>query len=159
MKKVWLITGLVCVSGAVAAALILMYSLPLDFKERSPHQPLGFSHKLHAGTNGIPCLYCHRTATDSGLAGIPSVSDCRACHLYISPEAPEVRKLTEYWDRREPIPWVRVNGLPDHVYFTHKKHIRAGIDCTACHGGVAAMERISRTASLKASIDCWTCHI
>lgn len=171
MKKAWLITGLVCASGAVAAALILMYSLPLDFKERAPVQPLAFSHKLHAGSNGIPCLYCHRTVTHSRLAGIPSVSDCRACHLYISPEAPEVRKLTGYWDRREPIPWVRVNGLPDHVYFTHMMHIRAGIDCTACHGDVASMERISRTASLKmgwclgchrqhkASIDCWTCHI
>jgi len=77
----------------------------------------------------------------------------------------------EYWDKQVPIPWVRVNGLPDHVYFPHMMHIRARIDCSVCHGQVSSMERISRTASLKmgwclgchrqhkASIDCWTCHI
>lgn len=158
-------------SGAVAAAMFLMYSLPLDFKERSPVQPIIFSHKLHAGANGIPCLYCHRYADKSPVAGIATLADCRACHLYISPDSPEIKKLMEYWDKREPIPWVRVNSVPDHVYFTHMMHTRAGIDCSVCHGEVAAMERISRTPSLKmgwclgchrqhkASIDCWTCHI
>ena len=171
MKKSLLIIGLVCASGAVAVALFLMFSLPLDFSECSPVQPLAFSHTLHAGSNGIPCLYCHRYTDKSPVAGIPSVADCRACHRYISPEAPQIKKLMGYWDKREPIPWVRVNSLPDHVYFPHMMHIRASIDCSTCHGDVAAMERISRTASLKmgwclgchrqhkASIDCWTCHI
>jgi len=171
MKKSWLIGGLVCVSSAVAAVLILMYILPIDFSKSSTLQPIIFSHKLHAGSNGIPCLYCHRYTDKSPVAGIPSVADCRACHRYISPEAPQIKKLMGYWDKREPIPWVRVNSLPDHVYFPHMMHIRASIDCSTCHGDVAAMERISRTASLKmgwclgchrqhkASIDCWTCHI
>ena len=170
MKKTWLIGGLLVTLGVVGAGLALLYSLPLDFREHSPVQPLAFSHKLHAGSNGIPCLYCHRYAPKSPLAGIPAVADCRACHLYISPDTPEIRKLMGYWDKREPIPWVRVHHLPDHVYFPHMMHIRARIDCSACHGEVAAMERITRTASLKmgwcldchrqhrASIDCWTCH-
>ena len=170
MKRSWLIGGLVCISGAGAAVLILMYILPLDFKERSPVQPIIFSHKLHADAYSIPCLFCHRNAPKSSLAGIPSVADCRACHLYISPDAPEIRKLMEYWDKQEPIPWVRINSLPDHVYFPHMMHIRASIDCSVCHGQVSVMERISRTANLKmgwclgchrqhkASIDCWTCH-
>lgn len=171
MKRSWLIVGLVFASGAFAAVIILMYILPLDFAEPSPVQPILFSHKLHAGSNGIPCLFCHRFTGKSPVAGIPSVADCRACHLYISPEAPQIKKLLAYWDRREPIPWVRVYALPDHVYFPHMMHIRAGIGCAACHGDVAAMEMVSRTASLKmgwclgchrqhkASIDCWTCHI
>ncbi len=171
MKKSWLIGGLICAAGAVTAVSILMYILPLDFRDRSPVQPLSFSHKLHAGTNGVPCLFCHRQAEKSRLAGIPSVAECRACHLYIAPEAPRIKELMVFWNNREPIPWVRVNSLPDHVYFPHMMHIRARIDCTTCHGEVAAMERISRTASLKmgwclgchrqhkASIDCWTCHI
>ena len=171
MKRSWLIGVLVCAAGAVAAVLILMYALPLDFKERSPVQPLTFSHKLHAGTNGIPCLYCHRYAEKSRLAGIPSVAECRACHLYIAQEAPQIKQLMAFWNKQEPIAWVRVNSLPDHVYFPHMMHIRAGIECAACHGEVAEMVRITRTASLKmgwcmgchrqhkASIDCWTCHI
>ena len=171
MKKTWLIGGLAIVVGAIAAGLALMYVLPLDFRDRSPVQPLAFSHKVHAGNNAIPCLFCHRSAPTTPVAGIPAVADCRACHQFISPNAPEIRKLAGYWDKKEPIPWVRVYSLPDHVYFPHMMHIRANLSCAVCHGEVAAMERITRTASLrmgwclnchrqhKASIDCWTCHI
>ena len=31
---------------------------------------------------------------------------------------PEVQKLVRYWERKEPIPWVRLQRLPDFVYFT-----------------------------------------
>lgn len=171
MKKNWLFGGLVLAIGTAVAAVTLMYILPLDFSETSPTQPLSFSHKLHAGVNSIDCRYCHRHAKASRIAGIPAVADCRSCHLYISPDAPQIKKLMDYWDRLEPIPWVRVNTLPDHVYFPHNMHIRAGIDCSACHGDVATMEQVRRTASLKmgwcldchrknkAGIDCWACHI
>lgn len=171
MKKSWIIAGLVVAAAAVAAGLALLYSLPLDLRDRSPVQPLAFSHKVHAGDNGIHCLYCHCAAPKSPVAGIPAVADCRACHLFISPDAPEIRKLMGYWEKGEPIPWVRVHAVPDHVYFPHMMHLRAKLACATCHGDVAAMERITRTASLKmgwcldchrrhkASIDCWTCHI
>jgi len=170
MKTSWLIGGLVVSIGAVVALLALMYILPLDLTDRSPVQPIAFSHTQHAGDNGIPCLYCHRYAAKSPVAGIPSVADCRACHQFISPDSPEIGKLIASWDKREAIPWLRVNNLPDHVYFPHMMHIHAKIDCSACHGNVVTMDRISRTTNLKmgwclgchrqhkASIDCWTCH-
>jgi hypothetical protein len=170
MKIARLIAGLAVAAGSVGAALAVMYTLPLDLRETSPVQPLPFNHKVHAGDNGISCLYCHRYAPTSAVAGIPSVSDCRDCHRFISPDAPDIRKLLGYWEKREPIPWVRVYALPDHVYFPHMMHYRGGLDCTACHGDVAAMERVDRAASLKmgwcldchrrhkASIDCWACH-
>ena len=171
VKKWWLISGLVLVALVVFAAQAALYLLPLDLKDRSPVQPVAFSHKAHAGDQAIPCLYCHRYAQKSPVAGIPALSDCRACHQFIAPEAPEVKKLMGYWDKKEPIPWVRVHRVPDHVYFPHMMHLRAGLECGTCHGEVAAMERLSRVASLKmgwclechrerkASIDCWTCHI
>jgi len=171
MKRSLLIAGLISVVGVVCAGLGLIYILPLDLRERAPVQPIAFSHKLHAGTNAIPCLFCHRSAPRSPMAGIPAVADCRACHQFIAPDAPEIKKLTGYWDRREPIPWVRVHSVPDFVYFPHMMHIRANLPCSTCHGEVATMERVTRTASLKmgwclechrthkASIDCWTCHI
>ncbi len=170
MKKSWVVVGLIIAVGAAVAGLALMYILPLDLRDRSPLQPIAFSHKLHAGDNGIQCLFCHRLAPRSPVAGIPAVADCRACHQFISPNAPEIMKLTGFWERREPIPWVRVFSVPDFVYFPHMMHIRAQLDCTRCHGQVAAMERITRSVSLKmgwclechrqhrASIDCWTCH-
>jgi len=171
MKKSWFVAGLTVATGLIGAALVLMYNLPLDLRDHSPVQPIAFSHKVHAGENGIHCLFCHRYATGSPVAGIPAVATCRACHLFISPDAAEIKKLMEYWNKREPVPWARVYDLPDHVYFAHMMHIRVGIACSACHGDVAAMERITRTAELdmgwcldchrqnSASIDCWTCHI
>ncbi|HSB35103.1 MAG TPA: cytochrome c3 family protein, partial [Nitrospirota bacterium] len=126
MKLSWLIIGLVIAAAALAASLAFLYILPLDLLDRSPVQPIAFSHKIHAGDNGIPCLFCHRYATKSTVAGIPAVADCRACHLFIAQSAPEIKKLMMYWEKKEPIPWVRVYWVPDHVYFPHMMHIRAG---------------------------------
>jgi Cytochrome c7 and related cytochrome c len=170
MKISWLIGGLVVAAIALFAGLALMYNLPLDLRDHSPVQPIAFSHKVHAGDNGIPCLFCHRYAPTSTVAGIPAVSDCRACHLFIARDVPEIKKLMGYWDKKEPVPWVRVYHVPDHVYFPHKMHVRAGLVCGTCHGNVAAMQRITRSVKIemgwclgchkqrKASIDCWTCH-
>lgn len=156
---------------AVTAAMAFLYILPLDLHDRAPNQPIAFSHKKHAGDYGMSCVFCHRLASKSAVAGIPAVADCRACHLFISQDAPEIQKLMQYWADKQPIPWIRVYWLPDHVYFPHKMHIRAGLVCAACHGEVASMERIKRSVKLsmgwcmdchkkkKASIDCWTCHI
>lgn len=170
MKLSWLIYGLVAAAVVLIGGLAFMYILPLDLRDRSPIQPIAFSHKIHAGENGIPCLYCHRAAPKSTVAGIPAVADCRACHLFIARDKPEIQKLRTYWDKKEPIPWVRVYGVPDHVYFPHMMHIRAGLVCSTCHGEVASMAHVTRSVKLemgwclschkqhKASIDCWTCH-
>jgi hypothetical protein len=170
VKISWLIAGLAAAVAVLVAGLAFMYYLPLDLRDRSPIQPIAFSHKKHGGDNGIPCLFCHRSAKKSAVAGIPAVADCRACHLFIARDAPEIKKLMEYWDNKEPVPWVRVYGVPDHVYFPHMMHLRAGLVCATCHGEVATMERITRSIKLnmgwclnchrqhKASIDCWTCH-
>lgn len=170
MKISWLIGGLAAAALALIAVLTFMYILPLDLWDRSPNQPISFSHKKHASDNGIPCLFCHRYAPKSPVAGIPAVADCRACHLFIAQNAPEIKKLMAYWDKKEPVPWVRVYRVPDHVYFPHMMHIRAGLACGQCHGEVAGMTRVTRSRKLemgwclgchrqhKASIDCWTCH-
>jgi len=170
MKQSWLIGVLAVAAVAAAAVLAFMYLLPLDTGDRSPIQPIAFSHKVHAGDNGIPCLFCHRSAPDSTVAGIPSVADCRACHLFISPDAPEILKIASYWEKKQPIPWVKVYSLPDHVYFTHRMHVRAGFACKSCHGDLASMERVKRSVKLEmgwcldchrrnnVGIDCWMCH-
>lgn len=170
MKLSWLIRGLAAAIVALIAGLAFMYNLPLDLRDRAPVQPIAFSHRVHAGDNGIRCFFCHRAASRSTAAGIPAVSDCRACHLFIARDAPEIKKLMNYWEGKEPIPWVRVSWVPDHVYFPHMMHIRAGLGCAACHGDVAHMERVTRSFKIrmgwcldchkqhKASIDCWTCH-
>src|SRR5204863_2028866 len=43
-------------------------------------QPIAFSHRIHAGTNAIPCQLCHTYARRGPVAGIPSVQRCVQCH-------------------------------------------------------------------------------
>jgi mono/diheme cytochrome c family protein len=52
-------------------------------KNYQPEQPIYYSHKVHAGTNQISCLYCHGGAQDSKQASIPSVNVCMNCHMAI----------------------------------------------------------------------------
>ena len=45
----------------------------------APHQPVQYSHALHAGELGIDCRYCH-TVEDTGFAAIPPTATCTNCH-------------------------------------------------------------------------------
>ena len=133
-------------------------------------QPIDFSHAHHVAEIGIDCQFCHTYARRGPVAGIPSVQRCAGCHQTVLSEQPEIVKVLEYWDNKEPIPWVRVHDLPDHVRFSHKPHIRAGVNCADCHGDVAAMEAAVQVESLsmgwcldchkerEASRDCLACH-
>ena len=49
-----------------------------------PIQPIHYSHRIHAGSNGINCKYCHSAARVSKNAGIPSLNICMNCHKNIS---------------------------------------------------------------------------
>jgi len=117
--------------------------LPVAEKRERPEQPIFFSHVIHAGSFRIDCQYCHSNARRGSAAGVPSVERCMGCHKIIAAAGnPEVAKLHAYWQRQEPIPWVRVFKLPEYVEFTHKPHIRAGVRCQTCHGRIEAMERV-----------------
>ena len=35
--------------------------------------------------------------------------------------------------------WIRVNDLPDFVYFNHQIHVKQGVGCVTCHGPVDKM--------------------
>ena len=95
----------------------------------APVQPIDFSHRIHAGNYRIDCLYCHTNARRSASAGVPSVNKCVGCHQLVVPDRPQIRLVLEYWENKEPIPWVRVHDLPDFVYFPHKRHVAAGVEC------------------------------
>jgi len=108
--------------------------------EGAPRQPIFFNHVIHAGSFGIACQYCHADARRSDYAGIPSVDRCLGCHKIIgAQDNPEIKKIHEYAQRREAIPWVRVFKVPEFTYFPHKPHVRAGVECQRCHGPVDRM--------------------
>lgn len=164
------IIGLAAVGGA---CFVIGYAVNITyFYDKTPVQPIEFSHKIHAGDNQIPCKYCHLYVERSRVSGVPNVQRCMGCHKIIKTDSPLIQKLTAYWDNKEPIPWVKVHNLPDFVRFTHKRHIKAGLQCQECHGDVASMSRITKVSSLKMGWclscherrsvkngkDCWTCH-
>ncbi|MEZ5008460.1 MAG: c-type cytochrome [Chitinophagales bacterium] len=137
-----------------------------------PEQPIKFSHALHAGQNQIDCQYCHTGADKSKHANIPSVTVCMNCHKYVQ-QGPkygteEIAKIyaASGWDKEkadytapaEPIKWIKIHNLPDHVYFNHSQHVNVGkLDCQTCHGQVQEMEVVAQYAPLSMGW-CVNCH-
>ena len=147
-----------------------------------PVQPIHYSHRIHAGDNGIDCKYCHSSARVSKNAGIPSLNVCMNCHKNISEVAEttateehskafydaQIAKLYEAvgWDKSlqkytgktKPVKWVRIHNLPDHVYFNHSQHVTvAGVECQTCHGPVEEYELQKQFAPLTMGW-CINCH-
>jgi mono/diheme cytochrome c family protein len=155
-------------------------------KDYQPVQPIYYSHKVHAGINQISCLYCHGAAWESRHAAIPSVNVCMNCHKTITSyeKGPklydengdevdgtaEINKLFKYagfdpknalaWDpsKAKPIEWIKIHNLPDHVYFNHSQHVRAGnVQCQTCHGDITGMDEVKQHAELSMGW-CVNCH-
>lgn len=116
--------------GQIAAGVVSpTLSPPLE-------QPIQFSHYLHAGKNEIQCEYCHSTARKSIHGGVPAVEVCMNCHKFVLKDTEQVKIVKDHWDRKAPIAWNKVHDAPDYVHFAHSRHVRAGVDCTECHGQV-----------------------
>jgi mono/diheme cytochrome c family protein len=147
-----------------------------------PIQPIHYSHKIHAGDNGIDCKYCHSSARVSKHSGIPALNVCMNCHKSIYEVAPstateeyskafydgEIKKLYDAvgWDDAEqkytgktkPVKWVRIHNLPDFAYFNHSQHVTvAGLECQTCHGPVEEMEIMYQFSPLTMGW-CINCH-
>jgi hypothetical protein len=148
-----LIAGVLLVVIVLGGAVFFLAS----GSRAAPEQPIAFDHKAMA-QKGISCLFCHSDATKSPAAGMPSVEKCMGCHNVIAVNAPEIKELADYWQRREPIPWARVNRLPRFVYFSHRVHVVAGgFNCERCHGDVGHMTVAQPVVNMNMGW-CLTCH-
>jgi mono/diheme cytochrome c family protein len=150
-------------------------------QEYAPVQPIHYSHRIHAGSNGINCNYCHSSARVSKHSGIPSLNVCMNCHKNIA-EVSDTTATPEYskafydneidklykavgWDKvnqkytgiTQPVKWVRIHNLQSFVYFNHSQHVTVGgVACQTCHGPVQTYEIQKQFAPLtmKWCIDC-----
>lgn len=151
---VCLFIGIVAVSGCGDTKAMIA-------DEEQPEQPIPFYHTIHAGQDSIPCEYCHFSAATSEEAGIPPVGMCMGCHRFIQGRTPEfeqnIQILLGFWADSTAIPWERVHSVPAFVQFTHKPHVRAGVECQECHGDVASMEVVRRVEPLTMGW-CLECH-
>jgi hypothetical protein len=151
-KVILFITGL-CF---LAAALFLYFFYIPPATDIGPVQPIPFSHRVHAGTKNIQCLFCHPYAGRANFPGIPPVAKCLYCHRYIIAQHPQIQKEHRYFNTATSTPWVKVNYIPEHVLFNHQRHIRKAVECRECHGSVENMDRLpSRQFRMQF---CITCH-
>jgi len=120
-------------------------------------QPVQFSHKHHAGDDGIDCRYCHTTVEVSWFAGIPPTATCMNCHSQLFADSPYLEPVRESFRNGMPIKWTRVHDLPDFVYFNHSIHVNKGVGCSTCHGRVDQMPLTWSVVSLHMEW-CLECH-
>ncbi len=162
--------GYISITALLLAVSVILFQRDAQSVPEGPAQPVFFSHKIHAGDNQIPCQYCHSYVAISAKPGVPSVQKCIGCHNQIAGKDEvytdgavkinfntEINKVKQYWEKKTPIPWVRVHYLPEHARFKHKPHIRRGFECQTCHGEVQNMHVVKRVHKLEMGW-CITCH-
>jgi hypothetical protein len=120
-------------------------------------QPVPFSHAHHVGGMGVDCRYCHSAVESSAQAGIPPTKTCMNCHVQIWNQSPTLEPVRASLRSGQSIEWVKVNDLPDFVYFNHSAHVNNGVGCATCHGRVDRMPLTWQHASLQMEW-CLDCH-
>jgi hypothetical protein len=169
------------ITAALVVILLLggaFFFLRASGRPEPPIQPIAFDHWQHVskpeadGGPQLDCAFCHEHADKSAHASIPNVDTCMLCHQATKAESPEVQKLAGFAERGEQPPWRRVYWYEREaaVFFSHKPHTRAGVECAACHGDVANSRVVRREIEQTmgwcidchqqrgASIDCYACH-
>ena len=122
----------------VGALLLIGMGWGIHLTQVPPPQPIQFPHNMHINV-GIQCLYCHPGALRGPSPGLPTESKCWGCHQQITVRNSEIDKLASFVKLNKPIAWVPVAILPDFVYFSHRPHIAAGLNCENCHGEISQM--------------------
>lgn len=141
--------------GILLLAILGGVGYGLYLTQLSPPQPLQFPH-VKMVSIGVPCLYCHPGALTGPSPGLPTVAKCNACHQQVAKTNPDVEKFNVYVKNNEPIPWVPVFILPDFVYYSHRPHIAAGLNCENCHGEIG-QETVTQPQKMNMGW-CLSCH-
>jgi hypothetical protein len=150
---------------AVAASMLVL-PLAVWAYARSPaatgqfqsrRQPVPFAHTVHASGLRIACVYCHAGAERSASAGLPPTAACVPCHQDSVFKSNLFTAVRQSLASGQPIPWHRVNSVPDFVFFNHAAHVRNGVACDTCHGPVHLMNEVYQVAPLTMEW-CVACH-
>ncbi len=123
-----------------------------------PVQPIEFPHKTHI-EKGATCTDCHEAVEKGPIAGLPSVNVCMTCHSAIATDRPLIKQIAALQEKGLDLSWQRVYGYTHqaHVRFNHAPHIRAGVECSTCHGDVANQTVAERNVDLHMGF-CVGCH-
>ncbi len=130
----------------------------------------GAERSRHAGIPAASvCMNCHRFVTAPRIAVMAEQAaaekEKRAPQRIVSPEIQKLYDALALDDQMQrnaqrqprPITWIKVDNLPDFVYFDHRPHVNAGVACQTCHGPVETMERVRQISDLSMGW-CVNCH-
>ncbi len=122
-------------------------------------QPISFNHKTHK-EQGLECISCHQYVEEQTFAGLPRIEVCLECHEEPITDSPEEEKIRTFHKEGIPIQWISLYNQPDHVFFSHRRHIRLGqIDCRVCHGQFDETTTPPRRPLVTLTMDdCMDCH-
>ncbi len=144
-----------------SVTLVFLTCLFISCNGNDVEQPIAYNHQIHVEAAGLGCTDCHVTAETAPHASIPSTEICSSCHAD-EPigESPEEAKLLRYIADGTEVPWAKVYAVPDHVYFSHRRHIVGGeLECGDCHGDVATFTTaVSRPFLPTTMENCMDCH-
>ena len=149
--------GLTLVLTILMVVFTLMRSSWATKQYEYVEQPVQFSHAHHVGGVGLDCRYCHTSVENSSFAGIPPTKTCMNCHSQLWTNAPILEPVRASFRNNTNLTWIRVNDLPDFVYFNHQIHIKQGVGCVTCHGQVDQMPLMYQAKSLLMEF-CLDCH-
>jgi hypothetical protein len=152
-----LFSAIFVVGLALTAMMGLTHSNYFTRQNYFQSQPIQFSHKHHAGDDGIDCRYCHTGVETSATAGIPPTQTCMNCHSVLFNNAGYLEPVRESFRTNTSIRWVKVHRLPDYVYFNHSIHVNKGVGCSTCHGSVNQMPLVFQANTLLMQW-CLDCH-
>jgi len=152
-----LAVGLALVATLTWAIFTLMRSSWATGLNEFIEQPIQFSHAHHVGGVGLDCRYCHTSVENSTFAGMPPTNTCMNCHSQLWTNAPILEPVRASFRNNTSLTWIRVNDLPDFVYFNHQIHVKQGVGCVTCHGPVDKMPLMYQATSLLMEW-CLDCH-
>jgi hypothetical protein len=147
----WMVLAMALLIGA--GVVVAMSPRPID-------QPIAFNHRLHVEDLGSDCTDCHLYAETGVRATIPNLEVCADCHAEAQTDSSEEAQLVDYIEAGTPIPWRKIYRVPDHVYFSHRRHTSIGeIECAICHGQMSeATEPVTRPFRRVTMKGCMDCH-
>ncbi len=150
----------VAILAAAGIVLVLFLFAASDSKEKNI-QPLAYNHKVHVEKAELKCTDCHLYAEQKASAAIPPLEVCQNCHSdQPLSGSPEEKKLLQYITEGKEIPWKRIYRVPNHVYFSHRRHVVGGeIECKVCHGDVAEFTEPVVSPAVPVTMEnCMRCH-
>ncbi len=122
-------------------------------------QPIQFNHQKHVKA-GLECSTCHEYFATSEHSGLPSLSLCKGCHAEPLTKSPEEQKLIALAASNPQVPFQKLFRLPDHVRYSHQRHVAlGGLQCATCHGAIADTTAPPPYPLVRITMDfCTRCH-